>query len=464
MASNNYLPQRPHEPSTYLNPAVNQGTVPPAPPAPQPLQGQALTATATPPQAPNYQAPAQAQVQQWQQQQPIQQAMQQPIQQVPQQQQVRRQPTPAELQALQAQREAQQKNANVINASTIGGLGFAGVGTTIAVAEKFIPPESDLRQTHDSTVGNRTYQVDLEEKPKGFVERGKGLFGLGKGERALQVKRVEYNGTSLHIQRRDPAGRPTHVAMDLGERSDGVQAHYVVDDQDKYQLKKVEISRGREKTPQYIDLEKLDKIKGFDPDELVSTQAKLEQVVKNIETEAKPKKKFLWLFGGDPKEKHVEYRQKIDAFKIRQKALIQELDGLEALGKYQQNLNLDGKALDDLINTTQTFDFPDFEKLVKNAHMPRNIDLGEVIQKVLTKGGIGAVLGGLAIGGGTWAFQTLREKTPEQKRVEAQIAQNKANQLQAGRPPQQGMQQGFPPQQQRMNPAMLAQQGMYPPY
>ena len=122
---------------------------------------------------------------------------------------------------------------------------------------------------------------------------------------------------------------------------------------------------------------------------------------------------------------------------------------------------MNGKALDDLINTTQTFDFPDFEKLVKNAHMPRNFDVGEVIQKVLTKGGIGAVLGGLAIGGGTWAFQTMREKTPEQKRVDAQIAQNKANQLQAGRPPQQGMQQGFPPQQQRMNPAMLANNGMY---
>jgi hypothetical protein len=452
MASNNYLPQRPHEPSTYLNPAVNQGTVPPAPPAPpQPLQGQALTATATPPQAPNYPTPAQAQVQQWQQQQPI--------QQVPQQQQVRRQPTPAELQALQAQREAQQKNANVINASTIGGLGFAGVGTTIAVAEKFIPPESDLRQTHDSTVGNRTYQVDLEEKPKGFVERSKGLFGLGKGERALQVKRVEYNGTSLHIQRRDPAGRPTHVAMDLGERSDGVQAHYVVDDQGKYQLKKVEISRGREKTPQYIDLEKLDKIKGFDPTELATKQAELDTLDEAIKNHPKPTGRG-WF--GASRQAHSDYRQEIADYKAQQKALIQELDGLEALGKYQRNLNMGKKALDDLINTTQTFDFPDFEKLVKNAHMSHKIDLGEVFQKVLTKGGIGAILGGLAIGGGTWAFQTLREKTPEQKRVEAQIAQNKANQLQAGRPPQQGMQQGFPPPQQGMNPAMQAQQGMYP--
>jgi hypothetical protein len=434
MASNNYLPQRPHEPSTYLNPAVNQGTVPPAPPAPQPLQGQALTATATPPQAPNYPTPAQAQVQQWQQQQ----------------QQIPPQPTPEQIQAYKAKREAQQKNANVINASTIGGLGFAGVGTTIAVAEKFIPPESDLRQTHDSTVENRTYQVDLEEKPKGFVERGKGLFGLGKGERALQVKRVEYNGTSLHIQRRDPAGRPTHVAMDLGERSDGVQAHYEVDNAGKYELKEFVSSRGRGRNGLHLSLEDLNELRKYDPTELEGLQQELEGATP-------PKKKLFGFFDGSHRKAWADHRSNVERLK----------DNIAKLSAQQANheaFNLSNDQIDKLTKAADTIELPDLNAVVKNAHMRHNIDLGEVIQKVLTKGGIGAVLGGLAIGGGTWAFQTLREKTPEQKRVEAQIAQNKANQPQAGRPPQQGMQQGFPPQQQRMNPAMLAQQGMYPPY
>jgi hypothetical protein len=106
------------------------------------------------------------------------------------------------------------------------------------------------------------------------------------------------------------------------------------------------------------------------------------------------------------------------------------------------------------VKATDTIDLPDLNAVVKNAHMPHKIDWVDVFQKVGIKGGLGAILGGLVIGGGTWAFQSMREKSPEQKRIDAQIAQNQANQPQPGRPPQQQGGQG-------MNPAMLANNGMF---
>jgi hypothetical protein len=429
MASNNYLPQRPHEPSTYLNPAVNQGTVPPAPPAPQPLQGQAFTATATPPQAPIYPAPAQAQVQQWQQQQ------------------ITPQPTPEQIQAFNAKRESKQKEANVINNATLGTIGFGSAGTFLALKETTFPKASDLRQTHDSTVGKVTYQVDLEEKPKGFVEKSKGLFGQGKKDKDLQVRRIANGDTNIHIKAYDTnTGKASLVAVDV---SDGIQAHYAVSENGEYILQKVVQSRG-DRAASHLSLENLESLQRFDPDEL----AKLRNA---LETKVAPERKLFGWFDASHKQKWATYLQEV-------KTLNERIALLSIQEAHYKKFNLSPEEIERLVQATKTIELPDLNAVVKNAHMPHKIDLGEVFQKVLTKGGIGAVLGGLAIGGGTWAFQALREKTPEQKRVEAQIAQNKANQLQAGRPPQQGMQQGFPPQQQRMNPAMLAQQGMYPPY
>ena len=428
MASNNYLPQRPHDPSTYLNPAVNQGTVPPAPPAPQPLQGQALTATATPPQAPIYPAPAQAQVQQWQQQQ----------------QQIPPQPTPEQIQAFNAKRESQQKEANVINNATLGTIGFGSAGTFLALKETTFPKASDLRQTHDSTVGNRTYQVDLKEKPKGFVEKSKGLFGQGKKDKDLQVRRIANGDTNMHIKAYDTnTGKASLVAVDV---SDGIQAHYAVGENGEYILQKVVQSRG-DRAASHLSLENLESLQRFDPDEL----AKLRN---ELETKVAPERKFFGWFNASHKQKWATYLQEV-------KTLNERIAPLSIQEDHYKRFKLSPEEIDKLTKAADTIELPDLNAVVKNAHMPHNIDLGEVFQKVLTKGGIGAILGGLAIGGGTWAFQTMREKTPEQKRVEAQIAQNKANQLQAGRLPQQGMQQGFPPQQQRMNPAMLANNGMY---
>jgi hypothetical protein len=411
MASNNYLPQRPHEPSTYLNPAVNQGTVPPAPPAPQPLQGQALTATATAPPAPNYQAPAQAQVQQWQQQQ----------------QQIPPQPTPEQIQAYKAKRESQQKEANVINNATLGTIGFGSAGTFLALKETTFPKASDLRQTHDSTVGNRTYQVDLEEKPKGFVEKSKGLFGQGNKDKDLQVRHIAHGDTSMHIKAYDTnTGKASLVAVDV---SDVIQAHYAVSENGEYILQKVVQSRG-DRAASHLSLGDLDELRNYDPDKLASLRKKLEMKV------APERKPFGW-FNASHQKEWAKYHQEV-------KTLNERIAPLSIQEDHYKRFNLSPEEIEGLVKATNTIELPDLDEVVKNAHMPHKIDLGEVFQKVLTKGGIGAILGGLAIGGGTWAFQALREKTPEQKRVEAQIAQNKANQLQAGRPPQQGMQQGFP--------------------
>jgi hypothetical protein len=430
MASNNYLPQRPLDPSTYLNPAVNQGTVPPAPPAPpQPLQGQALTATATPPQAPNYPTPAQAQVQQWQQQQ----------------QQIPPQPTPEQIQAYKAKRESQQKEANVINNATLGTIGFATAGTGIALSETILPKASDLRQTHVSEVNGTKYHVDLEEKPKGFVERGKGLFGQGNKDKDLQVRRIANGDTNIHIKAYDTnTGKASLVAVDV---SDGIQAHYAVGENGEYILQKVVQSRG-DRAASHLSLGDLDELRNYDPDKLAKLRNELEMKVA-------PERKFFGWFNASHQKEWANYHEKVNDLK-------EKIAPLSIQEDHYKRFNLSPEEIDKLTKAADTIELPDLNAVVKNAHMPRNIDLGEVFQKVLTKGGIGAILGGLAIGGGTWAFQALREKTPEQKRVEAQIAQNKANQLQAGRPPQQGMQQGFPPQQQGMNPAMLAQQGMYP--
>ena len=431
MASNNYLPQRPHEPSTYLNPAVNQGTVPVAPPAPQPLQGQALTATATPPPAPNYQAPAQAQVQQWQ----------------TQQQQIPPQPTPEQIQAFNAKRASQQKEANVINNATLGTIGFATAGTFLALKETLLPKASDLRQTHVSKVDGTKYHVDLEEKPKGFVQKSKRLFGQGNKEQERQVRRIAHGDTIMHIKAYDPnTGKASLVAVDVGK---GIQANYAVGENGEYILQKVVQSRG-DRAASHLSLRDLDELRNYDPDKLANLRNELE-------TKVAPKKKLFGWFDASHQKEWATYHQQV-------KALNEKIAPLSIQEAHYEKFNLSNDQIDKLTKAADTIELPDLNAVVKNAHMPRNIDLGEVIQKVLTKGGIGAVLGGLAIGGGTWAFQTMREKTPEQKRVDAQIAQNKANQLQAGRPPQQGMQQGFPPQQQRMNPAMLAQQGMYPPY
>ncbi len=444
MAQNNYLPQRPVDPSTYLNPAVNQhASVPPPPQAPQAYQ--APTSQGTAPLAnyqnayqPNpYQVATQSQVQpgiqpeiqQWQNQQQQQQM---------QSQQGNFQPTPEQIQAYQAQRESQQKQANIINNTTLGTIGFATAGTGIALAETVLPKESDLNKTHVSKVGNVTYQVDLEEAPKGFVERSKGLFGQGKKDKDLQVRRIAHGETSMHIKEYDPnTGKARLVAVDVG---DDIQAHYEVDNKGKYLLKEVEASRGRGKDGLHLSLDDLNELSKYDPTELKDLQKQLERATP-------PKKKLFGFFDGSHRQAWADHRSNVKTLKDQMAKLSVQQANHEAL-------NLSKDDIKNLMKATNTIQLPDLNAVVKNAHMPHNIDWAEMFQKVITKGGIGAILGGLAIGGGTWAFQTMREKSPTQKRLDAQIAQNQANQLQPGRSPQ----------QQGMDPAMLANNGMHRPY
>jgi hypothetical protein len=437
MASNNYLPPRPVDPSTYLNPAVNQGaTIPAPPPTPQGYQTQAplqqqmyQTAYQPNPYQGNYPLAPQAQVQQWQ--------TQQPQQQMPPQQ-GNFQPTPEQIQAYQAQRESQQKEANVINNATLGTLGFATIGTGIALAETVLPQESDLSKPHVSKVGNVTYQVDLEEKPQGFVEKTKGLFGQGT-DKERQVRRITHGDTTMHINAYDPnTGKANLVAVDV---SDDIQAHYEVDNAGKYRLKEVVSSRGRGREGLHLSLDDLDELKKFKP-------AELERATKQLK-KTKPPKNEPWkfLFSTDYRQAWADHKEEVKTLKDKiAKLSVQEAN--------HEALNLSKEDIKNLVNATKTIELPDLNAVVKNAHMPHHIDWAEMFQKVLTKGGLGAILGGLLLGGGTWAFQTLREKSPEQKRIDAQIAQNQANQPQPGRPPQQQGGQG-------MNPAMLANNGMF---
>ncbi|MCE2930373.1 MAG: hypothetical protein LW809_03160 [Vampirovibrionales bacterium] len=429
MASNNYLPQRPVDPSTYLNPAVNQQASVPSPPqasqayqAPVPMQG-----SQNPYQANSYQGATQSQVQpqvqQWQNQQQQQQM---------QAQQGTPPPTPVQMQAYQAQRESQQKQMNVVNNTALGTIGFGTIGTGIALAETVLPQESDLSKPHVSKVGNVTYQVDLEEKPQGFVEKSKGLLGQGK-DKELQVRRIANGNTSMHIKAYDPnTGKASLVAVDV---SDGIQAHYEVDNKGQYLLKEVVPSRGRGREGLHLSPDDLEDLKKYNPQQFEALQEKLAKVKSQ-------KKAFSFL--------DADYRKEV-------KKLKDQIAKLSAKQANHEALNLSTEEIDNLLKATNTIDLPDLNTVVKNAKMPHNIDWAEVFQKVLTKGGLGAILGGLAIGGGTWAFQTMREKSPEQKRIDALIAQNQANQLQPGRAPQQ---QGG----QAIHPAMLANNGMYRPY
>jgi hypothetical protein len=433
MASNNYLPQRPVDPSTYLHPAVNQGATVPAPPPAPKATAPVPTYQANPYQPNPYQVATQSQpqVQQWQ--------TQQPQQQMPAQQ-GNFQPTPEQIQAYQARRDSQQKEANGINNTILGTIGFGTIGTGIALAETVLPKESDLSKTHVSKVGNRTYQVDLEEAPKGFVEKTKGLFGKGK-EKELQVRRIAHGDTSMHIKDYDPkTGKPRLVAVDVSE---GIQAHYKVDEVGKYTLKEVQSSRGRGRDALHLSLEDLDDLKQFDPKKLESLQIKLETEM----TSGAPKKKLFGFADGN-------YRQAWEAHRNEVKTLKDKIAKLSVQQANQDAFNLSQDQIDKLVKATDTIDLPDLNAVVKNAHMPHKIDWVDVFQKVGIKGGLGAILGGLVIGGGTWAFQSMREKSPEQKRIDAQIAQNQANQPQPGRPPQQQGGQG-------MNPAMLANNGMF---
>ena len=164
-------------------------------------------------------------------------------------------------------------------------------------------------------------------------------------------------------------------------------------------------------------------------------------------TSGAPKKKLFGFADGN-------YRQAWEAHRNEVKTLKDKIAKLSVQQANQDAFNLSQDQIDKLVKATDTIDLPDLNAVVKNAHMPHKIDWVDVFQKVGIKGGLGAILGGLVIGGSTWAFQSMREKSPEQKRIDAQIAQNQAKQPQPG----------SPPQQQGMNPAMLANNGMYRPY
>jgi hypothetical protein len=425
MMPENYLPSRPVDPSTYLNPAMN-----PAVGGGASVQGPVnQAASLTPEQLQQLQAQQlQMQQAQMQQQAPLQQAQ---VQQWQAQQgggaPVAQTPTPEQLHAMQnaeaftqqrfmratqtpltpEQQKARQEQADIINNATLGTFA-AAIGVGSAWQETVMPPPSDLKVAHVSEVAKTKYEVMLEPVQNGPVGKATRLFGGGGSEPALRVKHLTPEnkpGVSINYNRN---GQLQSVVQELD--TSGFKAHYILDAADgKWTLSHVTHPRGFAKRDLRYSIEQLSE--AINPNSLP------------------PPNRSWWPLG-----------RRASATPI-----MERLDELTKLG-------LNKTSIETLLK--EKIHLPDLEEVVKNAGMPHNIDVAEVFQKVVTKGGLFAALGALALGGGTWAFQHFTKKSPAQERLEAEIASNQARLAQPGQPP--------PQPAQAMNPAMYGQNGMPP--
>jgi hypothetical protein len=419
MMPENYLPSRPVDPSTYLNPAMNpavgggasvQGPVNQAASlTPEQLQQLQMQQAQMQQQAPLQQA----QVQQWQ----AQQGGGAPVAQTPTPEQrhaMQNAESYAQQRFMQAthppltpeQQKARQEQADIINNATLGTLGAATLGVGTALHETFGPSSSDLSKPHVSNVDKAKYDVMLEPVENGPVGQTKRWFGWGASEPDLRVKHLTPDGqpgVSINYNRN---GQLQSLVQEL--ETPGVKAHYMLDPADgQWTLSHVTRHRGLGRGEQK-----------YWADEL-------QQLVNSTPTSSPQPTRSWWRLGRTASPTpNIEQLQKLT------------------------ELGFDKKSIETLLK--DKIPLPNLEEVVKNAQIPHN--WAEVFQKVVTKGGLFAALGALALGGGTWAFQHFTKKSPAQERLEAEIASNQARLAKPGQPP--------PQPAQAMNPAMNAQNGM----
>ena len=433
MMPENYLPSRPVDPSTYLNPAMNpavggasvQGPVNQAASlTPEQLQQLQMQQAQMQQQAPLQQA----QVQQWQ----AQQGGGAPVAQTP---------TPEQLHAIQnaeaftqqrfmratqppltpEQQKARQEQADIINNATLGTLAAATLGVWSAVQETVMPPPSDLKVAHVSKVGNTQYEVMLEPVQNGPVGKTTRLFGWGGAEPDLRVKHLAQEGQPGVSINYNGKGQPSGLAVEL---EGGAKAVYKLNNGSQWELLRLEQSSAVPFKPYKLSVADLETLKTFDPSVLANKQSELRKI---------PKPFWKRLFGNN------EAANRLRA----------EIADLEAKQSLWEKFKIQPDTIEALC---PHIELPDLKEVVKNAGMPHNIDWVEFFQKGVTKGGLFAALGALALGGGTWAFQHFTKKSPAQERLEAEIASNQARLAKPGQPP--------PQPAQAMNPAMNAQNGM----
>jgi hypothetical protein len=384
---------------------------------------------------------AQMQQAQMQQQAPLQQAQ---VQQWQAQQgggaPVAQTPTPEQLHAMQnaeaytqqrfmratqppltpEQQKARQEQADIINNATLGTFA-AAIGVGSAWQETVMPPPSDLKVAHVSEVGKTQYEVMLEPVQNGPVGKATRLFGGGGSEPALRVKHLTPEnkpGVSINYNGK---GQPSGLAVEL---EGGAKAVYKLNDGSQWELLRLEQSSAVPFKPYKLSVADLETLKTFDPSVLAKKQSELRKI---------PKPFWKRLFGNN------EAANRLRA----------EIADLEAKQTLWEKFKIQPDTIEALC---PHIELPDLKEVVKNARMPHNIDWVEFFQKGVTKGGLGAVLGALALGGGTWAFQHFTKKSPAQERLEAEIASNQARLAKPGQPP--------PQPAQAMNPAMNAQNGM----
>jgi hypothetical protein len=319
------------------------------------------------------------------------------------------------------QQKARQEPANIINNATLGTLGAATLGVGTALHETLGPSSSDLSKPHVSNVGNTQYDVMLEPVHNGPVGQTKRWFGGGASDPDLRVKHLARDGQPGVSIKYNGQGQPSGLAVEL---EGGAKAVYKLKDGSQWELSRLEGPKGRLK---------LGAVKLAD---LADTRT-LTRLEDELNT-ANNSRNFFSRF--NPKNEVARLTNEIKNHNYL----------LEELQKYGLGQN----QLENFLNSNPATKFPldRLEEVIKNAQIPHN--WAEVFQKVATKGGLFAVLGALALGGGTWAFQSFTKKSDAQKRLEAEIANNQARLAQPGQPP--------PQPAQAMNPAMYGQNGMPP--
>jgi hypothetical protein len=316
------------------------------------------------------------------------------------------------------QQKARQEQANIINNATLGTLGAATLGVWSAAQETMMPPPTDLKVAHVSNVANTDYKVMLEPVENGPVGQTKRWFGGGASEPDLRVKHLALANQPGVSIKYDKQGKPQSLVQKVSNTL-GFEQHYTLNAHGDWTLSHITHPRGFAQRDLRYSVEELS--------EAIHSGAN--------NTPQANRGWWPWHRTASP------------------------TPSMERLNKLTE-LGLNNTSIETLLK--DKISLPDLEEVVKNARMPHNIDVAEVFQKVATKGGLGAVLGALALGGGTWAFQSFTKKSDAQKRLEAEIANNQARLAQPGQPP--------PQPAQAMNPALYGQNGMpgmngmYPPW
>ncbi|XVJ52116.1 MAG: hypothetical protein HEQ32_08630 [Vampirovibrio sp.] len=387
MSQNSFLPPRPMDPRMYAQ--APQGSMPMASPYADPMMGQANMAYHPSQQGyPNYDPRTMAQGQMGYQASPFMGSNPNYASTFRNPAYVERRPAPPP-----ANSEAQALLDNTLTGATVAG----GVGVAVGAATQLIQDPHDFshpRQYKDAS--QKLHHVILEEGDLALHQQASNWFSRNPTKGSPRVARI--NDMTITYGAKDT---PKKAVQDLGN---GAKATYHFDGNE---LILQHVSKGG----RTYNLAQLEQAGQFD----ATTFEALERKVAG----PAPKKK-LWLF---PTKQSKKYDK-----------AVKKLEALQDTHALTQGLGDHLTPVMDLMNTAPKLP-TSLSTVAREAQMASTIDWADAGKKILQKGGIGALLGAVLLGGGTLAFQQFQRNQAR----EAQTAQQ-SNRSMPGlnRPPQAG--------------------------